>query len=114
MTNATQPVVGDDPPPPPTVVTPALPPDWKTASDSQGRTYYYHRLTRKTQWEVPTSDQDIGAPMDIDTPPQGKKSKSKHKVCITNKSSINMQLSYSKCELPYITQFCFVFQLPSV
>ncbi|GIY83487.1 hypothetical protein CDAR_221441 [Caerostris darwini] len=30
-----------------------LPPNWKTAKDSEGNIYYYHTLTRKTQWNPP-------------------------------------------------------------
>lgn len=33
-----------------------LPPHWKSATDSQGKVYYYHALTRKTQWDVPSWD----------------------------------------------------------
>lgn len=31
----------------------ALPDGWKTASDSNGRTYYYHRASGTTSWEPP-------------------------------------------------------------
>merc|ERR1719357_2148650 len=34
-----------------------LPPKWKTARDSSGRVYYYHSVTRVTQWEPPTEEQ---------------------------------------------------------
>ncbi|XP_075214845.1 SET domain containing 2 [Lycorma delicatula] len=42
------------PPPPPSV---RLPPKWKSAKDSEGRTYYYHVKTRVSQWEPPVWDQ---------------------------------------------------------
>lgn len=44
------------PPPPPMDLN--LPRNWKTARDPQGKVYYYHVITRKSQWERPT-DQDI-------------------------------------------------------
>ena len=31
-----------------------LPPEWRQAIDASGRVYFYHRRTRKTQWERPT------------------------------------------------------------
>ncbi|KAI9234276.1 MAG: hypothetical protein BYD32DRAFT_464544 [Podila humilis] len=33
-----------------------LPSGWASAKDSEGRLYYYHELTRVTQWEVPASE----------------------------------------------------------
>nr|XP_039266370.1 histone-lysine N-methyltransferase SETD2-like isoform X1 [Styela clava] len=33
-----------------------LPPNWKTAHDAEGRIYYYHAITRQTQWDAPTWD----------------------------------------------------------
>lgn len=33
-----------------------LPPYWKAATDPQGKVYYYHTQTRKTQWELPRWD----------------------------------------------------------
>uniref|UniRef100_A0A6F9DWB6 [histone H3]-lysine(36) N-trimethyltransferase n=1 Tax=Phallusia mammillata TaxID=59560 RepID=A0A6F9DWB6_9ASCI len=35
---------------------PRLPPNWKTASDADGCVYYYHVITRQTQWDPPTWD----------------------------------------------------------
>merc|ERR1711881_757462 len=35
-----------------------LPPKWKTARDSSGRVYYYHSITRVTQWDPPTMEQE--------------------------------------------------------
>lgn len=32
---------------------PVLPRNWKSATAPDGRTYYYHELTSKTQWEFP-------------------------------------------------------------
>lgn len=75
---------GDAPPPPPDqTCEPRLPPDWKSAKDDQGRTYYYHRVTRQTQWARPTAAEGTPAEMELDTPPSdSKKSKSKHKVSV--------------------------------
>ena len=70
----------EEPPPPPAERTSNLPSDWKTATDSQGRIYYYHKVTRQTQWEVPTGNEELGSAMDLDSPSHEKKSKSKHKV----------------------------------
>ena len=43
--------ISSDPPPPPPSPPPKprqirLPPNWKTAKDSEGQTYYYHTITR--------------------------------------------------------------------
>ncbi|KAG8181931.1 hypothetical protein JTE90_000042 [Oedothorax gibbosus] len=48
-----------------------LPPDWKTATDSDGNIYYYHILTRQTQWEAPVVEEvveEADADADGDTP----------------------------------------------
>ncbi|XP_073987835.1 SET domain containing 2 isoform X2 [Rhodnius prolixus] len=44
------------PPPPQTVMLPfKLPPKWKAAKDKEGRIYYYHVKTRKSQWQIPVA-----------------------------------------------------------
>ena len=55
------------PPPPPTDLS--LPQNWRTARDPQGKVYYYHVITRKSQWVRPT-DQDVEGTitMDLATP----------------------------------------------
>uniref|UniRef100_F6UMH0 WW domain-containing protein n=2 Tax=Ciona intestinalis TaxID=7719 RepID=F6UMH0_CIOIN len=35
---------------------PRLPRNWKSATDAEGSVYYYHVITRKTQWEAPSWD----------------------------------------------------------
>ena len=30
-----------------------IPPKWRTARDASGRVYYYHVVTKQTQWEIP-------------------------------------------------------------
>ena len=30
-----------------------IPPKWRTARDGSGRVYYYHAVTKQTQWEIP-------------------------------------------------------------
>lgn len=35
-----------------------LPPKWKTARDSSGRVYYYHSVTRVTQWDPPSLEEE--------------------------------------------------------
>ncbi|XP_059174728.1 uncharacterized protein LOC131954909 isoform X2 [Physella acuta] len=60
------------PPSPPTVPVTKLPPNWKTAKDSEGRVYYYHAFTRQTQWEMPNwddNDDDSINDMDLDPLP---------------------------------------------
>ncbi|XP_027525806.1 histone-lysine N-methyltransferase SETD2 isoform X2 [Corapipo altera] len=63
------------PPSPPKPKTIVLPPNWKTARDPEGKIYYYHVVTRQTQWDPPTWDSpgdDAGleheAEMDLGTP----------------------------------------------
>lgn len=46
----------------------SLPVHWKAAHDPTGKVYYYHTITRKTQWEVPTGQDDITVTMDLGTP----------------------------------------------
>lgn len=42
-----------------------LPPNWRTAKDSEGNIYYYHIKTRQTQWDPPDFEEN----MDVDTTP---------------------------------------------
>ncbi|XP_066900749.1 histone-lysine N-methyltransferase SETD2 [Halyomorpha halys] len=44
------------PPPPPSHVYIRLPPKWRSAKDKEGRIYYYHTKTRKSQWQIPTEE----------------------------------------------------------
>ncbi|XP_074601391.1 SET domain containing 2 [Brevipalpus obovatus] len=37
-------------------VSTALPPNWRRAKDSEGNVYYYNRLTKSIQWEIPEVD----------------------------------------------------------
>lgn len=56
-------------PPPPPDEEVDLPLNWKTARDSNGKIYYYHSITRKTQWERPTDKDAEGTiTMDLGTP----------------------------------------------
>ncbi|XP_068091315.1 histone-lysine N-methyltransferase SETD2 isoform X2 [Hyperolius riggenbachi] len=64
------------PPSPPKPKTIVLPPGWKTARDPEGKIYYYHVITRQTQWDPPSWDnvgEDTGSldhesEMDLGTP----------------------------------------------
>ena len=47
---------------------PTLPVNWKMARDAKGKPYYYHVITRKTQWEVPVSSDEGTIGMDLSTP----------------------------------------------
>ncbi|CAH1789994.1 unnamed protein product [Owenia fusiformis] len=66
-------VPGDLPPPPPSppakIKPVKLPPNWKTAKDADNKTYYYHTVTRQTQWDPPQWDGAEGQDVDLyDTP----------------------------------------------
>uniref|UniRef100_A0A8C2HJG7 [histone H3]-lysine(36) N-trimethyltransferase n=1 Tax=Cyprinus carpio TaxID=7962 RepID=A0A8C2HJG7_CYPCA len=63
------------PPSPPKPKTIILPPSWKVARDPEGRIYYYHIITRQTQWDPPNWDGtteeaslEHEAEMDLGTP----------------------------------------------
>uniref|UniRef100_A0A6P8QJU7 [histone H3]-lysine(36) N-trimethyltransferase n=1 Tax=Geotrypetes seraphini TaxID=260995 RepID=A0A6P8QJU7_GEOSA len=63
------------PPSPPKPKTIVLPPSWKTARDPEGKIYYYHVVTRQTQWDPPAWDSPVDdgsveheAEMDLGTP----------------------------------------------
>lgn len=70
----------DAPPPPPADPQPTeldLPADWRSAKDAQGRTYYYHKLTRQTQWEPPLCGNNPSAETELSTPTHGDSKKVK-------------------------------------
>ncbi|KAG7469756.1 hypothetical protein MATL_G00132080 [Megalops atlanticus] len=66
------------PPSPPKPKTIVLPPSWKVARDPEGKIYYYHVITRQTQWDPPcwegsgvepdNASVDHEAEMDLGTP----------------------------------------------
>ncbi|XP_012885679.1 PREDICTED: histone-lysine N-methyltransferase SETD2 [Dipodomys ordii] len=63
------------PPSPPKPKTIVLPPNWKTARDPEGKIYYYHVITRQTQWDPPSWESpgddaslEHEAEMDLGTP----------------------------------------------
>ena len=39
-----------------------MPPHWRTAKDADGKTYYYHAITRETQWDPPEEPGSRPAP----------------------------------------------------
>lgn len=45
-----------------------LPPNWKVAKDGAGKCYYYHAITRKTQWDPPAALDEGTITMDLGTP----------------------------------------------
>ena len=54
---------------------PPLPPGWRSARDAEGRRYYFHRETKKTQWNrpvVPGQSQWAGARATLVTPPSAR------------------------------------------
>ncbi|KAJ0047433.1 hypothetical protein NL108_001194 [Boleophthalmus pectinirostris] len=68
-------IVDLPPPSPPKPKTIVLPPNWKVARDPEGKIYYYHIVTRQTQWDPPTWDGTTDATtmeheseMDLGTP----------------------------------------------
>lgn len=68
-------VIDLPPPSPPKPKTIVLPPNWKAARDPEGKIYYYHIVTRQTQWDPPTweggadnTSVDHESEMDLGTP----------------------------------------------
>uniref|UniRef100_A0A8C6MDU2 [histone H3]-lysine(36) N-trimethyltransferase n=1 Tax=Nothobranchius furzeri TaxID=105023 RepID=A0A8C6MDU2_NOTFU len=68
-------VIDLPPPSPPKPKTIVLPPNWKVARDPEGKIYYYHIVTRSTQWDPPNWDGssegtsvDHESEMDLGTP----------------------------------------------
>ncbi|XP_065656166.1 histone-lysine N-methyltransferase SETD2 isoform X2 [Hydra vulgaris] len=55
---------------------PKLPPHWKTATDAEGRVYYYHTITRETSWDPPI----VKTEDNRKESPSIKKHKKKHSV----------------------------------
>lgn len=62
-------------PPLPKEEEPKLPPHWRTAKDSEGKTYFYHALTRETQWDPPTADTVLEKKVETILSPVAKKKK---------------------------------------
>eukprot|EP00884_Botryococcus_braunii_P022029 jgi/Botrbrau1/850/Bobra.0352s0043.1 len=57
---ATQPQAAPGSAPPPVKEEEApLPQGWAMAKDAQDRTYYWHTVTKKVQWDVPTADTPV-------------------------------------------------------
>jgi len=52
-----------------------LPPHWRTAKDAEGKTYFYHALTRETQWDPPTADTSLEKKVETIISPVTKKKK---------------------------------------
>ncbi|GAB6021127.1 histone methyltransferase set2 [Chamberlinius hualienensis] len=50
-----------------------LPPSWKTAKDEEGNTYYYHTVTRQTQWDPPPYEESDDVESVPDDNPKNKK-----------------------------------------
>ncbi|KAK9510749.1 hypothetical protein O3M35_005471 [Rhynocoris fuscipes] len=62
-TTISNPLSAPPPPPPPSAVMLPfkLPPKWKAAKDKEGRIYYYHTKTRKSQWQIPAGTKTTAA-----------------------------------------------------
>uniref|UniRef100_A0AAJ7WRR0 [histone H3]-lysine(36) N-trimethyltransferase n=1 Tax=Petromyzon marinus TaxID=7757 RepID=A0AAJ7WRR0_PETMA len=74
------------PPSPPKPKVISLPPNWRTATDQEGKIYYYHVVSRVTQWDPPAwegdsdevggdreSEMDLGTPTYDETPTKASK-----------------------------------------
>lgn len=100
---------GDDDKPPPPPAPPrreflVLPSNWKAAQDSEGKTYYYHTVTRQTQWDLPALEApapaDPGTPT-VDEPKPHKKVRahsSAHHVATSSKSTTRAAADTSSAE----------------
>ncbi|XP_022104946.1 uncharacterized protein LOC110986919 isoform X2 [Acanthaster planci] len=81
------------PSPPSKPKTQQLPPNWRTARDQEGKIYYYHAITRQTQWDMPSWDGNapvLGGPetdMDLGTPTYDEKSKKRTTTAAADTSS---------------------------
>nr|XP_054752498.1 histone-lysine N-methyltransferase SETD2-like [Lytechinus pictus] len=81
------------PSPPAKPKTAKLPPKWKTAQDAEGKTYYYHSVTRQTQWDMPTWEDNEGEMYDEEagggsnTPTYDEKSRQKTTTAPADTSS---------------------------
>ncbi|KAK7506668.1 hypothetical protein BaRGS_00002143 [Batillaria attramentaria] len=71
------------PPSPPKASSTTLPPNWKTARDAEGRLYYYHTVTRQTQWEPPAWERNSPEDMDFDLPEPELEEDKKRKMTTT-------------------------------
>ncbi|XP_055926838.1 histone-lysine N-methyltransferase SETD2-like isoform X2 [Argiope bruennichi] len=93
-----------------------LPPNWKTATDSEGNIYYYHILTRQTQWDPPICDETTEI-VDGDTPtydePLHKHSKKKSTTTAaadTSSNHVNLEIAKKIKELFRTKMSTFVVQ----
>ncbi|XP_038048720.1 uncharacterized protein LOC119722605 isoform X2 [Patiria miniata] len=81
------------PSPPSKPKTQQLPPNWRTARDQEGKVYYYHAITRQTQWDMPSWDGNAPVPggpetdMDLGTPTYDEKSKKRTTTAAADTSS---------------------------
>ncbi|GFS70950.1 histone-lysine N-methyltransferase SETD2 [Nephila pilipes] len=92
-----------------------LPPNWKTATDSEGNIYYYHILTRQTQWnppsfQEPTEDVDDDTPTYDEPPPKHSKKSTTTAAADTSSSSINTEIAKKIKELFRTKMSSFVVQ----
>jgi uncharacterized membrane protein len=49
-------------------MTPELPPNWRSAKDSDGKEYYFNELTGETSWKVPEAESNGAAAAESATP----------------------------------------------
>ncbi|GAB1600835.1 uncharacterized protein LOC115232341 [Argonauta hians] len=87
----------DEPPPPPSPPKPKvtkLPANWKIAKDAEGKQYYYHTLTRQTQWDLPKWDQSELDDMDLGTPTHDEpQNKSKRRATTTAAADTSSEIA---------------------
>ena len=97
-----------------------LPPNWKTAKDEDGEIYYYHAITRETQWDPPTWDEPTLLPKTSKKVVPKQVDKTAHKLMATgtiasdtdqakkarDKFRTAMSKHIVKCLSPYLKSDC--------
>jgi len=78
METKKQPAVLSKPEPKPDS-EPKMPPHWRTAKDGDGKVYFYHAITRETQWDPPSLEDTSSKTMETPASPTQPKKQPKKK-----------------------------------